>query len=94
MSAQLAVENAAKSVVSLVRILPRTHDVAAELMDLESEWNSPGDRQNLLELADQAQRLGHKEHVLVSYGDEVYKRHPSYTMKAKPTARSRPRREP
>ncbi|NDK16694.1 MAG: HEPN domain-containing protein [Armatimonadetes bacterium] len=77
MSAQLAVENAAKSVVSLARILPRTHDLAAELMDLESEWRSPSDRQNLLELADLAQRLGHKEHVLVSYGDEVALRTPA-----------------
>jgi HEPN domain-containing protein len=77
MSAQLAVENAAKSVVSLVRILPRTHDVAAELMDLESEWRSAVARQHVLELADLAQRLGHKEHVLVSYGDEVALRTPA-----------------
>jgi HEPN domain-containing protein len=70
-SSQLSVENSAKTVISVFRPIVKTHDVVPALLDVEDEFEAEEDRRAIERLASLAQRLGLKEHILVSYGDEV-----------------------
>lgn len=71
MSAQLAVENAAKATISLFRVTVKSHDLAGDLVDLQGEFTGKKEKEALMQLASHAQKLGLKEHVMASYGDEV-----------------------
>lgn len=72
-SAQLSVENSAKAVIAIFTAPPKTHDLKAELLDLK-ENIEPVKRKELERLADYAEKLGLKEHILTDYGDElIYK---------------------
>ncbi len=73
-SSQLSVENPAKTVISVFRPIVKTHDVVPALLDVEDEFEAEEDRRAIERLASLAQRLGLKEHILVSYGDKAIKR--------------------
>jgi HEPN domain-containing protein len=71
-SAQLAVENAAKAVLSLFRPVVKAHDLSNLLLDLIDQQKF--DQETALkveELARCASRLGYKDHILTDYGDEL-----------------------
>ena len=76
MSAQLAVENAGKAVISLFFVTVKSHDLAGDLLDLQKEFRGKKDRETLMQLASYAQKLGFREHIMASYGDEVALRTP------------------
>lgn len=71
LSAQLSVENAAKSVIALFSPTVKTHDLAGEILDQLRNSMPPGEKESLRALAGFAEKLGLKEHILTSYGDEV-----------------------
>ncbi len=71
MSAQLAVANAAKATISLFRVTVKSHDLAGDLLDLQGEFPGKKEKEALMQLASNAQKLGLKEQVMASYGDEV-----------------------
>jgi HEPN domain-containing protein len=70
--AQLAVENAAKSVLACQDPVPRTHDPQPHLRSILSDVpDLPASVQEALQtLIRCCDRLGFREHVLASYGDE------------------------
>ena len=70
-SSQLSVENSAKAVIVLFKPIVKAHDLAAALLDLEDGFQTAEEQRDLERLASFAQRLGLKEHILTSYGDEV-----------------------
>ncbi|MFH0872254.1 MAG: HEPN domain-containing protein [bacterium] len=71
LSAQLSVENAAKATIALFSPTAKTHDLASDLLDLVNNSMPREERDHLRSLADYANKLGLKEHILTSYGDEV-----------------------
>ena len=71
-NAQLAVENAAKAVLSRNRPTPKTHDVAQELHSLLAESRDTPKMATLLaELVECAAMLGRDVHIRTDYGDEL-----------------------
>lgn len=70
-NSQLAVENAAKSVIARFSPIPRSHDVAAVLAEhLEQGLIPAALRGNVEALKDLSQELGFEEHVRSDYGEE------------------------
>jgi HEPN domain-containing protein len=71
-NAQLAVENAAKSVLALVGPVGRTHTPAAPLRSALGAGLFPEETQAMVErLAEQAEMLGPDVHIQTDYGDEI-----------------------
>jgi HEPN domain-containing protein len=71
-SAQLAVENAAKSVLARFKPIVKAHDLNDLLLDLIDEQKFDEETALQIErLALCASRLGFKEHILTDYGDEL-----------------------
>ena len=69
---QLAVENAAKSVIARFSPIPRSHDVAALLTEhLQQGLIPPEFRGSAETLRDLSQELGFEEHVRSDYGEEA-----------------------
>lgn len=69
--AQLAVENALKSVIALFVPVPRTHDPARLLLKLIDQDQIPERWQNEIEsLAREGLLLGPEVHIQTDYGDE------------------------
>ena len=71
LSAQLSVENSAKGVIGLFGPVAKTHDLAGAIMELRSDALTDEQRKMMVRLAEIAEKLGVKEHILTSYGDEV-----------------------
>ena len=70
--AQLAVENAAKSVVARFGPVPRSHDMSAVLSEhLRQGTIPPQLRESVELLQDLSRQLGFEEHVRSDYGDEA-----------------------
>ena len=69
-NAQLATENAAKSVLTLVGPVGRTHQPALLLRQALQVF-SPSHQQYVERLSEQAQMLGFDVHVQTDYGDEM-----------------------
>jgi len=70
-NSQLAVENAAKSVIARFSPIPRSHDVAALLAEhLEQGLIPAALRGNVEALKELNQELGFEEHVRSDYGEE------------------------
>ncbi|MBU0491726.1 MAG: HEPN domain-containing protein [Chloroflexi bacterium] len=76
-NAQLAVENAAKSVLALIGPLGRTHNPAGPLRQAVSDgvFAAPH-HERVQRLAELAEVLGHDVHVQTDYGDEMGGRTP------------------
>jgi HEPN domain-containing protein len=75
--AQLAVENSAKAVLTLVGPLTRSHDLSTLLLDAAEHLKLAQDGlQKLERLAECARLLGFREHVMTDYGDELTYRTP------------------
>ena len=71
-NAQLAVENAGKSVIARFSPVPRSHDVAALLAEhLERGLIPPALRPKVDLLRELSQELGYEEHVRSDYGEEA-----------------------
>lgn len=71
-SAQLAVENAAKSVIALFRPVVKTHNLSDLLLNLIEEQKLDEESSLKVEqLALCTSRLGFREHILTDYGDEL-----------------------
>lgn len=70
-NAQLSVENAGKAVLAIFGVPPRTHDPAAQIVQL-SEKEDVDDRiqQKLRQIVPHLLTLGSREHFLTDYGDE------------------------
>ena len=76
-NAQLAVENAAKSVLALLGPVGRTHNPAVQLGQALSDSRLPlHERDDVRRLAEQAEMLGPDIHVQTDYGDEMGGRTP------------------
>jgi HEPN domain-containing protein len=76
-SAQLAVENSAKAVLSLVGPLARSHDLSSMVLDAAEDLGSGKEAKGKLErLAECARLLGFREHIMTDYGDELTYRTP------------------
>lgn len=77
--AQLCVENAAKAVLATVGPTPKTHEPRDELQSLLDRLRTlpPNIIAALNALLASCERLGAREHVLSSYGDEQARRTPS-----------------
>lgn len=76
-NAQLAVENAAKSVLALVGPVGRTHNPAIQLRRFSKEGLFPSDwQERVRQLAERAETLGPDVHIQTDYGDEVAGRTP------------------
>ncbi|MDH7499417.1 MAG: HEPN domain-containing protein [candidate division NC10 bacterium] len=71
LSAQLSVENSAKSVIALFSPTVKAHDLAGELLDQVKNSMPLEKKESLRAMAGFAEKLGLKEHILTSYGDEV-----------------------
>ena len=71
-NAQLAVENAAKSVIARFGPVPRSHDVSAVLSEQLQRGVVPPELRNGVEgLEELSRQLGFEEHVRSDYGDEA-----------------------
>jgi HEPN domain-containing protein len=71
-NAQLAVENAAKSVVARFGPVPRSHDMSAVLSEhLRRGAVPPELREGVERLQELSRQLGFEEHVRSDYGDEA-----------------------
>ena len=70
--AQLAVENAAKSVIARFGPVPRSHDVSAVLSEHLRLGAVPSElREGVEHLVELSSQLGFEEHVRSDYGDEA-----------------------
>jgi HEPN domain-containing protein len=70
--AQLAVENAGKSILALFGIVPKTHDPAQQIAQVMRTRSLPSTIRDLLEqLLPGLLALGSAEHFLTDHGDEV-----------------------
>ncbi|MDD4651305.1 MAG: HEPN domain-containing protein [Methanothrix sp.] len=71
-NAQLAVENSAKAVLSLVVPIGKTHNPAPQLRDTLSKGHFSADIAEKIErLAESAEQLGFDVHIQTDYGDET-----------------------
>jgi HEPN domain-containing protein len=71
-NAQLAVENSAKSVLSLVAPVGKTHNPAPQLRENLSKVHFPADiAEKVKRLAECAEQLGFDVHIQTDYGDET-----------------------
>ena len=71
-NAQLAVENSAKAVLSLVAPIGKTHNPAPQLRENLSKGHFPADIVEMVErLAECAEQLGFDVHIQTDYGDET-----------------------
>ena len=71
-NAQLAVENSAKAVLSLVAPIGKTHNPAPQLRENLSKGHFPVDIAEKVErLAECAELLGFDVHIQTDYGDET-----------------------
>ncbi len=71
-NAQLAVENSAKAVLSLVAPIGKTHNPAPQLRENLSKGHFPADIAEKVErLAECAEQLGFDVHIQTDYGDET-----------------------
>ena len=71
-NAQLAVENAAKSVIARFGPVPRSHDMSAVLSEhLQQGAVPPELRDGVGRLQELSRQLGFEEHVRSDYGDEA-----------------------
>jgi len=71
-NAQLAVENSAKAVLSLVAPIGKTHNPALQLRENLSKGHFPADIAEKVErLAECAEQLGFDVHIQTDYGDET-----------------------
>jgi HEPN domain-containing protein len=71
-NAQLAVENSAKSVLSLVAPVGKTHNPAPQLRENLSKGHFPADiAEKVKRLAECAEQLGFDVHIQTDYGDET-----------------------
>lgn len=73
-NAQLAVENSAKAVLSLVAPVGKTHNPAPQLREALSKVYFPADTAQQVErIAECAEQLGFDVHIQTDYGDETGK---------------------
>lgn len=71
-NAQLATENAGKSVLALFGVVPKTHDPAQQIAQILRTQNLPLSRREAMEkMLPDLLALGSAEHFLTDYGDEV-----------------------
>ncbi len=71
-NAQLAVENAGKTILALFGVVPKTHDPAQHVAQILRAHEVPSDLRELMEkLLPDLLALGSAEHFLTDYGDEV-----------------------
>jgi HEPN domain-containing protein len=71
-NAQLAVENSAKAVLSMVSPIGKTHNPAPQLRENLSKERFPADIAEKVErLAECAEQLGFDVHIQTDYGDET-----------------------
>ena len=71
-NAQLATENAGKTLLALFGIVPKTHDPAQQIAQILRTRDLPSDLRSALErLLPDLLALGSAEHFLTDYGDEV-----------------------
>ena len=71
-NSQLAVENAAKSVIARFGPVPRSHDMSAVLSELLRHGTVPPElREGVERLQELSRQLGFEEHVRSDYGDEA-----------------------
>ncbi len=71
-NAQLATENAGKSVLALFGVVPKTHDPAQQIAQILRTREVPaGMREAMEKMLPELLALGSAEHFLTDYGDEV-----------------------
>jgi len=71
-NAQLATENAGKSVLALFGVVPKTHDPAQQIAQILRTQDLPVSRREAMEkMLPDLLALGSAEHFLTDYGDEV-----------------------
>jgi len=71
-NAQLATENAGKSVLALFGVVPKTHDPAQQIAQILRTQNLPLNQRKAMEkMLPDLLALGSAEHFLTDYGDEV-----------------------
>lgn len=71
-NAQLSVENAVKAVIARYGPVPRTHDVAKPLEELQTSTElSPTVKEKLSILRNLAEQLGYEEHIRSDYSEEA-----------------------
>jgi HEPN domain-containing protein len=71
-NAQLATENAGKSVLALFGVVPKTHDPAQQIAQILRTQNLPLSRREAMEkMLPDLLALGSAEHFLTDHGDEV-----------------------
>ena len=71
-SAQLATENAGKSVLALLGVVPKTHDPAQQIAQvLRAQILPPALRESMEKMLPDLLALGSAEHFLTDYGDEA-----------------------
>jgi HEPN domain-containing protein len=71
-NAQLAVENAGKTVLSLFGVIPKTHDPARQIaILLQNQSLSQEVQQKMQQMLPDLLALGSSEHFLTDYGDET-----------------------
>lgn len=76
-NAQLPVEHAAKAVLALLGPVGRTHNPAIQLRQSLSDGRfAPAQQNQIMQLAERAERLGADIHIQTDYGDEVGGRTP------------------
>lgn len=68
MSAQISIENAAKSVIACFFPVPKVHDLSVGLLQIEIKKEF---EEKMKRLSQIVERFGTKEHVLTTYGDEI-----------------------
>jgi HEPN domain-containing protein len=71
-NAQLATENAGKSVLALFGVVPKTHDPAQQIAQILRNQDVHSELRELMEkMLPELLALGSAEHFLTDYGDEV-----------------------
>ncbi len=71
-NAQLAAENAGKTVLALFGVVPKTHDPAQQIAQILRNQDVPSTIRGLMEkMLPELLALGSAEHFLTDYGDEV-----------------------
>ena len=71
-NAQLATENAGKSVLALFGVVPKTHDPAQQIARILRTRDLPWSLRSAMEkMLPELLALGSAEHFLTDYGDEV-----------------------
>lgn len=76
-NAQLSVEHAAKAVLALLGPVGRTHNPAIQLRQSLADGRfAPAQQNQVIQLAEHAERLGADIHIQTDYGDEVGGRTP------------------